>query len=109
MGIFGITFLLQLGAALFFGSLIAKNPSLGTLIMYVLVMSLSILFAWNMSERSTFSGGPIPLKLLPWVILLTPTIALLMEPMIEALPYAKEFNAMMLQAMGDNTALAFQQ
>jgi len=107
MGLFGITVLLQIGAALLLGSLIAKNPSLGMLIVYVLVMGLSILFAWKMSERSTFSAGPFPLKLLPWVILLTPTIALLMEPLIEALPYAAEFNEMMLQAIGDNTTLAF--
>jgi len=107
MGIFGITVLLQIGAALMLGGLIAKNPSLGMLVVYVLVMGLSILFAWKMSNRNTFNAGPFPLKLLPWIILLTPAMALLMEPFIEALPYAKEFNDMMLQAIGDNTTFAF--
>jgi len=106
-GIFGVSLLLQAGVAVVFGSLMAKNQSLGMLLSYVLIMGLTILFAWKLGNRTHLSFGNIPLHLLPWVILLTPAIGFLMEPLIMALPYAREFQELMIKAIGDNMTFAF--
>jgi len=46
-------------------------------------------------------------NLLPWVILLTLGIRLLIEPVLISLPYYEQFQEFMMKAIGDNMFLAF--
>lgn len=106
-GIFGVSILLQVGLSMPLSSFMADYPSLGMLVMYTTFMGLTILFAWKMGNRSSLSFGPLPVSLLPWVILVTPALALLMEPVIASLPYVREFQELMMRMLGDNMLFIF--
>ena len=51
--------------------------------------------------------GPLPLILVPILMLIIPAVSLLMEPIIEAIPYYQEFQELFVGMLGDNTLLIF--
>lgn len=106
-GIFGVSMLIQLAVGMVLGDLMRSQPSLGAFILYNLSLGLSILFAWKMGSRTTLETGPFPLVLVPILILMTPAISLLMEPVIEAIPYYQEFQELFSGMLGENTLLIF--
>lgn len=106
-GIFGVSILMQGGASLIFGNLLQNQPSLGMFMLYNLSLGMTILFAWKMGNRTSLNFGPCPLVIVPILILITPAISLLMEPIIEAIPYYQEFQELVMGALGENTWLIF--
>ncbi len=106
-GIFGVSILIQGAVGMVLGDLMRSQPSLGAFILYNLSLGLSILFAWKMGNRTSLEPGPFPLVLVPILILMTPAISLLMEPVIELIPYYKEFQELFAGMLGENTWLIF--
>ncbi len=106
-GIFGISILIQLAVGMVLGDLMRSQPSLGAFILYNLSLGLSILFAWKMGNRTTLELGPFPLILVPILILMTPAISLLMEPVIELIPFYEKFQELFSGMLGENTWLIF--
>ncbi len=106
-GIFGVSILIQLGVGMVLGDLMRSQPSLGAFVLYNLSLGLSILFAWKMGKKTSLELGPFPLILVPIVILITPAISLLMEPIIESIPYFQEFQELFAGMLGENTLLIF--
>ena len=106
-GIFGVSIVMQLVAATILGDLIRNQPSLGMFVVYNVYLGLTILFAWKMGNKTSLAFGPFPLTLVPILILMTPAISLLMEPIIEAIPYSKEFQEFMMGMLGENTLWIF--
>jgi len=106
-GIFGVSILISFGASMVLGDLMQSQPSLGFFILYNVSLGLTILFAWKMGNKTSLKLGPIPLILVPILILITPAIALLMEPVIEAIPGAQEFQESIMGMLGENTLWIF--
>lgn len=106
-GIFGVALLVQMAMFYAFSFLYNEHKSLGMLVIYTSFMALTILFAWKMSNRVSLPFGEVPLNILPWIVLLIPALAFLMEPIILALPGAEAFQEMMLSMIGDNMIFAF--
>ena len=106
-GIIGVAILVQGALSMPFGGLMQYDQSLGTFVLYTLGFILTIVFAWKMGNRTSLSFGSVVPNLLPWVILLTLGIRLLIEPVLISLPYYEQFQEFMMKAIGDNMFLAF--
>ena len=106
-GIFGVSILIQLGVGMVLGNLLQNQPSVGAFVLYNLSLGLSILFAWKMGNRTTLETGPFPLVLVPILVFITPAISLLMEPIIESIPYFQEFQEMFMGMLGEETWIIF--